>query len=214
MVKKIITLVLLAGFLTGVYFISKNYYYDNIYNYKKVVNDSIEEYFKTNDSTTLEPTGNLFDLYEKSEDKLGKIREYVYNDFQDYNIYLKEKYKCLIDHLNECILYKEELNNLSHKYDTVYSYRPSHLVSEKKFNYLKNEIKKEIEETEEIIANESARNQPNYDQEREDICRKVTANQCKCDNRSRSCDCTYKIGTSIIKNVRCKNIYTEEESKK
>ena len=72
--KKIVLLIILALLALGGYFLGKNIYYNKIYNYNKIVEEGMEEYYKSNDTTDIDSIRDLLTLYENNEEIRSDIK--------------------------------------------------------------------------------------------------------------------------------------------
>ncbi len=205
MVKKIITAIVVLAVLIGGFFICKSVYYNKIYNYRKIVDASMEEYYKSNDSTNLEPIGGLFELYNNNDDIKADIRNYVFDIFNEWYYYLTNKYTCNKDNVNACILYNEEITDLSFRLEKIYRFGNERIINDGKYEMIRKNIKNIISDTKAIVEDPTSKRAMTYEEERLDICSKVKQENCP-ECKEGKCVCVYE-----KKSVFCKDIYTPQD---
>ena len=210
MVKKIIIFIVIILIGIGGYFAWNRFYYDKIFNYKRVIKESMNEYYKTNDSTKLEAISKVFEIYSYSEDKKYDLQNEIYLIYKDWIDYQKSKYMCNLDSVNVCKIYSNELKDIDLKLDKIYRYRSYPLINKNRYTLLKKDLKKTMGEVELIIIDPQAKRDRTYEEERLYYCSMVEADDCTCKNGI--CACVYEKGT-FKKNLTCRDIYTPEEKK-
>ena len=198
--NKFLTLGLIILIGIGVFFLGRGYYYNNIYNYPRIINDSLEKFYVSNETGDLDPIGNVLDRYKNNENKLRDVQSKVYEVLKGWIDFLNTKYICDSSNVNSCRLYYNELINMKSNIRKVYVYRDK-IISQEKFSVLNSEIESKTEEVKEIIEDSSSVRGKSYEELRLDKCSKI--NDCQpC--RDVLCNCTYVNNDGTKETVRCR----------
>lgn len=206
MVKKIIIGVVLLLLVIGGYFLGKNIYYNKIYNYTKVVNEGMETYYKSNDTTDIDSIKTLVPLYEGNDEILEDIRDKVYAIFEEWYDYTNNKYVCNLDSVNQCILYAKELEDLAQRLPKL---KFAWIINEDKSKVLSKEINNKIKEVNAIINDPKATRGETHEEHRKVLCSKMEDDDCEL-QRDGTSICVYSIGT-IKETVVCKRASSENK---
>ena len=107
-----------------------------------------------------------------------------------------------MESVNECILYNQELDDLSNRLGklAVYSLFPSD-----KSNLLMDEINANKKKIKEIIDDPKATREQTYEEHRKLLCDKISDDNCEL-QRDGTSYCTYILGT-IKETVVCKKVF-------
>lgn len=199
MKNKIITVVIIIILGVGVFFLGKSYYYNNIYNYPKIINQSLEKFYISGETSDLDPIGVVLDKYNNNEKKLADVQDTVYKILVGWVDYLNNKYICDNSNVNSCRLYYNDLVNLKANIRKVYVYRATILTPDK-FGDLADKLDLKNEEVKEIIDDPTSVRAKNYEELRLEKCSKVLeCSEC----REALCDCTYVNGDNKKETVKC-----------
>ena len=206
--NKIVTLVLMILLGIGIFFLGRGYYYNNIYNYNKIITDSLEKFYVSGQTTDLDPTAVVLDRYKDNENKLRDVQSRVYDVLKGWVDFLNNKYICDSGNVNSCRIYYNELINMKSNIRKVYVYRDK-IMSQDKFTALNNELEIKAEEVKEIIEDNSSVRAKNYEELRLEKCSKTTdCTEC----RAALCPCRYTNTDGKKEDILCK-VETEEENK-
>ena len=88
MKNKLITLAIMIVLGVGAFFIGRSYYYNNIYNYTRIINDSLENFYVSWQTSDLDPISVVLDKYKENDSKLLDVQNKIYN-----NLFVQKKYK-------------------------------------------------------------------------------------------------------------------------
>ncbi len=200
MKNRVITIVLVVLLGVGVFFIGRGYYYNNIYNYSRIIHESLEKFYVSSETTDLEPIAEVKDTFENNEKKTADMQNEIYNEVKGWVDYLNNKYICDSNNVNSCRLYYNELINMKANIRTVYIYREQ-LISQSKFTSLISELDMKAEEVKEIIDDPASVRSRNYEELRLEKCSKTTeCSEC----RTLFCDCIYVNSENKKEIVKCK----------
>ena len=208
MKKKIITLVIVLLFGVGAFFIGKSYYYNNLYNYSRVINESLEKYYISSKTEDLMPIGKTIALYKENDEKRGLIQEKVYSIFNDWVVYLNNKYLCDSNNVNSCRLLYSELVNLKNSIGKAAVADGEQIIASSKYDLLITDIELKMEEIKDIIDDPSSVRPRNYEESRLEKCNKVV--ECPDECRYALCECTFINSQNKRETVLCKNKKLEE----
>ena len=198
--NKFITLGLIILLGIGIFFLGRGYYYNNIYNYQKNINDSLEKFYISGQTTDLDPTAVVLDKYKNNETKLRDVQDKVYNVLRGWVDFLNNKYICDSGNVNSCRIFYNELVNMKATIRKVFVYRDK-IISQDKFATLNKELESKTEEVKEIIEDSSSVRAKNYEELRLEKCSKVV--DCPpC--RTNLCECTYVSPLGEKEMVRCR----------
>ena len=198
--NKFITFGLMILLGVGIFFLGRGYYYNNIYNYPKIVYESLEKFYVTGETSDLDPAGSVLERYKDNENKLRDVQSKVYDTLKGWVDFLNSKYICDNVNVNSCRLYYNELNTMKSNIRKVYVYREKFL-SQEKFASLNEDIEVKIDEVKEIIDDPSSVRSRNYEELRLEKCSKI--HDCPpC--RNNLCECTYVGSDGTKETVRCK----------
>ena len=200
MKNKIITIVVVLVLGVIIFFIGRSYYYNSIYNYNVIIDNSLEKFYVTSSTSDLDPTASVLDIYKDNEVKLRDIQLKIYDHLKGWIDFLNSKYICDSGNVNSCRLFFSELTNMKANIRKVYVYRDK-MLSQDKFASLNQDLELKIEEVKEIIDDPSSVRSRNYEELRLDKCSKVTdCSEC----RTALCDCTYVNTEGKKEIVKCK----------
>ena len=206
MKNKIITIVAIIILGVGAFFIGKSYYYNNIYNYPKIINESLEKYYVSGETNDLEPIGLVLDKYKDNEVKLRDVQSNIYDILKGWVDYLNNKYICDSNNVNSCRLYYNEIVNMQATVRKIYVYR-AQILSQEKYTSLIDDLELKNEEVKEIIDDPTSIRTKNYEELRLEKCSKIIeCSEC----RESLCDCTYINGENKKATVKCKPPVKEE----
>ena len=80
MKNKLITLAIMIVLGVGAFFIGRSYYYNNIYNYTRIINDSLENFYVSWQTSDLDPISVVLDKYKENDSKLLDVQNKIYNN--------------------------------------------------------------------------------------------------------------------------------------
>ena len=208
MKNKLITLAIMIVLGVGAFFIGRSYYYNNIYNYTRIINDSLENFYVSWQTSDLDPISVVLDKYKENDSKLLDVQNKIYNNLDGWIDYLDGKYICDGANVNSCRLYYNELINMDTNIKKIFAYRDG-MLSQDKYQLISDNIEVRIEEVKEIIDDPASVRSKNYEEIRLGKCEKaLECSEC----RAAMCECTYVNGENKKESIICKN--KQQESNK
>lgn len=203
MKNKMVSIVVILLIGVGAYFIGRGYYYNNIYNYTRIINESLEKYYVSSNTADLSPIGKIMSLYKNNDEKKSSVQEKVYIKMNEWVDYLNNKYICDSNNVNSCRLYYNELINMKNTIAKAITADGEPIIDGNKYTTLSSLIDLKIEEVKEIIDDPSSVRARNYEELRLEKCNKVI--ECPSDCKGAMCDCTYLNSENKRESVKCKN---------